>query len=133
MTSIIYEHPLNEKVRTYLRVEYLFQQVTKLLPLETEWQQQGFFNSLFSLIEVLERNDVRPDLFKDVERCESALVNWSRHPSISDEMLQSMLQKAVRLQSDLLSCGKFATSLKEDKFLAPTAAALFYSGRHLLL
>ncbi len=97
MTSIIYEHPLNEKVRTYLRVEYLFQQVTKLLPLETEWQQQGFFNSLFSLIEVLERNDVRPDLIKDVERCESALVNWSRHPSISDEMLQSMLQKAVRL------------------------------------
>jgi len=88
----------------------------------------GFFNSLFSLIEVLERNDVRPDLIKDVERCESALVNWSRHPSISDEMLQSMLQKAVRLQSDLLRCGKFATSLKEDKFLAPLRQRFFIPG-----
>jgi cell division protein ZapD len=107
MTSIIYEHPLNEKVRTYLRVEYLFQQVTKLLPLETEWQQQGFFTSLFALIEVLERNDVRPDLIKDVERCESALVNW---------------------QSDLLRCGKFAASLKEDKFLAPLRQRFFIPG-----
>jgi len=128
MTPILYEHPLNEKVRTYLRVEYLFQQVTKLLPLETEWQQQGFFTSLFSLIEVLERNDVRPDLIKDVERCESALVNWSRHPSISDDMLQTMLQKAVRLQSDLLRCSKFATSLKEDKFLAPLRQRFFIPG-----
>ncbi len=128
MTSIIYEHPLNEKIRTYLRVEYLFQQITKLLPLDTEWQQQGFFTSLFSLIEVLERNDVRPDLIKDVERCESALVNWSRHPSISDEMLQNMLQKAVRLQSDLIKSGKFASSLKEDKFLAPLRQRFFIPG-----
>ena len=55
-SCLVYEHPLNEKVRTYLRVEYLFQQVHHQLALANESQQLGFFTSLFALIEVLDRN-----------------------------------------------------------------------------
>lgn len=128
MTELIYEHPLNEKVRTYLRVEYLFQQVNLQLSLANESQQLGFFTSLFALIEVLDRNDIRPDLIKDVERCESALVNWSRHPSISDSTLKRMLQQTVHLQSDLLKGAKFANVLKEDKFLGPLRQRFFIPG-----
>ncbi|MDX3772534.1 cell division protein ZapD [Chromatiaceae bacterium AAb-1] len=119
MTDIVYEHPLNEKVRTYLRIEHLFAQIEQLLSLDTEWQQQAFFSSLFALTEILDRNDIRPDLIKDVERCETALVAWSKHPSVSDSKLQSLLQQAVRLQSELLRGTKFGSSLKEDKFLSP--------------
>lgn len=125
---LIYEHPLHEKVRTYLRVEYLLQQVQHQLALANESQQLGFFNSLFSLIEVLDRNDIRPDLIKDIERCEGALVNWSRHPHISEEMLSQLLQKSVRLQSELLRGGKFAGTLKEDKFLSPLRQRFFIPG-----
>lgn len=128
MTELIYEHPLNEKVRTYLRVEYLFAQLNTQLALANESQQLGFFTSLFALIEVLDRNDIRPDLIKDVERCESALVNWSRHPSVSDDSLQQMLQQAVRLQSELIRGSKFANVLKEDKFLGPLRQRFFIPG-----
>lgn len=127
-SCIVYEHPLNEKVRTYLRVEYLFQQVQHQLALANESQQLGFFTSLFALIEVLDRNDIRPDLIKDVERCEGALVNWSRHPHISDALLSTMLQKSVRLQSDLLRGAKFANVLKDDKFLGPLRQRFFIPG-----
>ncbi len=126
--SLVYEHPLHEKVRTYLRVEYLFQQVQHQMALANESQQLGFFTSLFALIEVLDRNDIRPDLIKDVERCESALVNWSRHPHISEDMLSQMLQKSVRLQSELLRGAKFASSLKDDKFLGPLRQRFFIPG-----
>lgn len=119
MTQLIYEHPLNEKLRTYLRLEHLLNQLLQLTALETEWQQQAFFNSLFDLIEVLDRNDVRPELIKDCERNETALVKWASHPSVADDKLQSLLQQTVRLQSELLRCNKFAAVLKEDKFLAP--------------
>jgi len=125
---LIYEHPLHEKVRTYLRVEYLLQQVQHQLELANESQQLGFFTSLFSLIEVLDRNDIRPDLIKDVERCEGALVNWSRHPHISEEALSQLLQKSVRLQGKLLQGPKFAASLKEDKFLNPLRQRFFIPG-----
>ena len=119
MTELIYEHPLNEKLRTYLRLEYLLAQLHSLNDLDSEWQQQAFFNALFDLVEVLDRNDIRPDLIKDCERCESALVAWANHPSVSGDKLKPILQKAVRLQSELLRSGKFVGNLKEDKFLAP--------------
>ena len=119
MTQLIYEHPLNEKLRTYLRLEHLLNQLLQLTALESEWQQHAFFNSLFDLIEVLDRNDIRPDLIKDCERNEAALVKWASHPSVADDKLQSLLQQTVRLQSELLRSNKFAAALKEDKFLAP--------------
>ncbi|MDX1537685.1 cell division protein ZapD [Arsukibacterium sp.] len=118
-TAIVYEHPLNEKIRTYLRLEFLFQQVHCQLALADENQQQSFFTNLFALIEVMDRNDVRPDLIKDIERCESQLVIWSQHPSVSDTKLQTMLQAAVRMQSELLRSGKLLGALKDDNFLAP--------------
>ncbi len=119
MTELTYEHPLNEKLRTYLRLEYLLSQLHQLTALSSEWQQQAFFNALFDLTEVLDRNDIRPDLIKDCERSEAALVKWASHPSVSDDKLQPLLQQAVRLQSELLRSTKFVASLKEDKFLAP--------------
>lgn len=117
--EIIYEHPLNEKIRTYLRIEHLFTQLNSLQDLTNETQQLSFFSTLFALIDALERNDVRPDLIKDIERCESQLVRWSQHPSVSDKKLQLMLQQALRLQSELLRSGKLVSNLKDDKFLAP--------------
>jgi cell division protein ZapD len=119
MTELTYEHPLNEKLRTYLRLEYLLQQLEALQPLQSDWQQQAFFNCLFALIDVLERNDIRPDLIKDCERSESSLVAWASHPSVSGEKLKPLLQQAVRLQSELLRSGKFVGRLKDEPFLAP--------------
>lgn len=119
MTELILEHPLNEKLRNYLRLEYLLIQLGQLAAVENEWQQQAFFTVLFDLTDVLDRNDIRPDLIKDCERCEAALVKWASHPSVSDDKLQSMLQQTVKLHSDLLRSGKFASAVKEDKFLAP--------------
>ncbi|CAM5193566.1 cell division protein ZapD [Alishewanella longhuensis] len=117
--EIVYEHPLSEKIRTYLRIEHLFTQLTALHTETHHAQQLSFFSTLFALIDVLDRNDVRPDLIKDVERCESQLVAWSNHPSVSDRKLQLMLQQALRLQSELLRSGKLINQLKDDKFLAP--------------
>lgn len=128
MSDIIYEHPLNEKIRTYLRLEFLLQQVQCLLTLADESQQQSFFTSLFALIEVMDRNDVRPDLIKDMERCESQLVLWSQHPSVSDSKLQTLLQAAVRMQSELLRSGKLLAGLKDDNFLAPLRQRFSFPG-----
>ncbi|MDP4529160.1 cell division protein ZapD [Alkalimonas delamerensis] len=123
MTDVLYEHPLNEKVRTYLRLEHLLRQVQYHAQAseaaDQSARQQAFFTSFFALLDVLERSDVRPDLLKDIERCEQALVTWSKHPSVSNDALQQMLQKAVRLQSELNRSGKLGSPFKDDAFLAP--------------
>lgn len=117
--EIIYEHPLNEKIRTYLRIEHLFTQINALQTHTDNTLQLSFFSTFFALIDALDRNDIRPDLIKDLERCESQLVAWSNHPSVSGAKLQQTLQQVLRLQSELLRGGKLINNLKDDKFLAP--------------
>lgn len=118
-TQLIYEHPLNEKVRTYLRLEAGLQQVRQQADLIDDARQQGFFSSLFAVLETIDRTDVRPDLLKDIERCEHAMVEWSQHPQISDHALSDQLQRGIKLQSELFRGSRLGGNLKDDKFLAP--------------
>lgn len=74
MTQLVYEHPLNEKLRTYLRLEAGLSQLRQQSDLADDARQQGFFSSLFAVLETIDRNDIRPDLLKDIERCEHAMV-----------------------------------------------------------
>ena len=126
--EIVYEHPLNTKIRTYLRIEHLFTQLSGLRATQDEALQLSFFSTLFSLLDVLDRTDIKPDQLKDLERCESQLVQWSRHPAVSDQKLQPLLQQALHYQTDLLRCGKLAVPLKDDKFLGPLRQRFFIPG-----
>lgn len=118
MSLVIYEHPLNEKLRTFMRVEHLFAQIDNCKDLQYEFQPMGFFEALFALIEILERSDLRNDLSKELERSEQNLVKWAQHPQICNDVLQETLRKVVSLQSTLGKKHKVCSSLKEDPFLS---------------
>lgn len=118
MSDVIYEHPLNEKIRAYLRLEHLFEQINASHSFTHDYQPIAFFESLFSLIEIAERNDVRGDVIKDLEKNENKLVYWSQHPEVCNSSLQDLLKKVVTLQQQLQQMPKICNTLKEDKFLA---------------
>lgn len=118
MSQAIYEFPLNEKVRTYLRLEQLFKQLVQVNLATEDWQYINFFNSLFTLLDLLERLDLRVDVLKDIELHEKNLVIWSQHPNIDTDALQFSLQKILRLRESLKGTKKIGADLKEDRFLA---------------
>ena len=118
MTNAVYEFPLNEKVRTYLRLEQLFKQLNQVKSASEEWQFMNFFDALFTLLDLLERLDIRNDVLKDIEVHEKNLVHWSQHPKIDTEALQAALQKIIKLRDTLKNSKKVGASLKEDKFLS---------------
>lgn len=118
MSQAVYEFPLNEKVRTYLRLEQLFVQLKQSADATKNWQFMSFFEALFTLLDLLERLDIRTDIIKDIEAHEKNLVYWSQHPNIDTDALQSALQKILRLREHLKQSKKIGASLKEDKFLS---------------
>jgi len=118
MSQAIYEFPLNEKVRTYLRLEQLFKQLVNANSGTEDWQFINFLSSLFTLLDLLERIDLRNDILKDIELHEKNLVIWSQHPDIDNEALQLSLQKILRLRESLKGTKKIGADLKEDRFLA---------------
>lgn len=117
MNLVIYEHPLNEKQRTFLRLEHLFGQLDSCKAVQHDYQYQVFFEALFALMELLDRSDLRSELSKELERSEQSLVKWAKHPQICDEVLQDTLRKVVNLQTTLGKKAKVCNQLKDDQFL----------------
>jgi cell division protein ZapD len=118
MSQAIYEFPLNEKVRTYLRLEQLFKQLEQGKQAQQDWQYIDFLDALFTLLDLLERLDLRNDVLKDIEIHEKNLIVWSQHPNIDNDALQHVLQKILRLRESLKTPKKIGADLKEDKFLS---------------
>jgi cell division protein ZapD len=67
-TPVLFEHPLNEKMRTWLRIEFLIQQMAFHPMIASHADALHFFRNAGDLLDVLERGEVRTDLLKELER-----------------------------------------------------------------
>ena len=137
MSQAIYEFPLNEKVRTYLKLEQLFKQLEQGKIASEDWQYINFLDCLFTLLDLSERIDLRNDVLKDIESHEKNLVMWSQYPNIDDDALQFALRKILRLRESLKSNKRVGAELKEDRFLpailfAPRASPALHARLHAL-
>jgi len=118
MATILYEHPLNERIRNYLKLEQLFFQVDNCLPENIVNYHQVFFNALFSIIDCLERNDIRGDLIKDLEKIDQNLVIWSKSHDINSSAINENIQQTVELSCQLKGNSPTWWQLKEDKLIS---------------
>lgn len=118
MSVAIYEFPLCEKVRNYLRLEQLFKQLDNASSATSELQHLHFFDVLFTLADLLERVDLRTDFIRDLDTHEKKLVQWSSHPDIDSNALDRALQDLHRTIAALKKTNKLGMSLKDDRFLS---------------
>ncbi|MFQ2269964.1 cell division protein ZapD [Aeromonas enteropelogenes] len=114
---MIYDFPLNEKSRTYLRLESLFSQIHDNLESDQSWAHIAFFKGLFDLQELLERGDLRADLIKDLERLSQRLSHWANLPDVDLDQVKLMQQECSQLSRSLLNAPRPGARLKEDRLL----------------
>lgn len=130
MTNILYEHPLNERIRNYLKLEQMFKQVDSCAAADIFINHQIFFNALFSIIDTLERTDVRGDLIKDLEKLQQNLVVWSQAPNIDTSALEENLRETVSLVSKLKVNTQAWAQLKDNVLLASLKQRFAIQGGH---
>jgi cell division protein ZapD len=118
MSFVLYEHPLNERIRNYLKLEQLFAQVDGCEINKIESHSQVFFTALFAILDTLERNDIRGELIRDLEKLEQNLVIWSKVPDVDNEALENNLRSTIALLSQIKVSTPKWCQLKNDKFLA---------------
>ena len=118
MATTIYEFPLKEKVRNYLRIEHLLSQLKTGASVQNPALQVYFFEQLFTLMDLFDRIDLRTDLTKDLDVHERNLVHWSQYPNIDTDALEQTLRSIVKLKDKIKTYRKFGSALKEDKFLS---------------
>jgi len=118
MHWIDYEHPLNEKIRVYLRVESILKQIYESAEHMNRVSYPCFFGALFNLLDLLDRTDMRGDLLKDLERHDLQLQQWAQHPEVDPTRLEATHNLIVELQSRLSNESKFANEMRSDRFIA---------------
>ena len=90
-SGIVYEQPLNERVRTFLRMEFLINQIDHYIEDLSEWGTRSALNSLLDITELLSRTDIKLDLIKDLETHSSTLNALNKNPGVNIERLNNIL------------------------------------------
>jgi cell division protein ZapD len=88
---ILYEYPLNERVRTYLRLEHLFARLGQLLEREAALDHHFALVTVFEIIEVASRSELKSDVLKDLEKHKQHMAAYRGNPAIAEEALNDML------------------------------------------
>lgn len=115
---IRYEFPLNEKVRTWLRLEDLFSRMNYFLAGENSMEHHAALTTLFEIHEVAGRPDLKSELVQELEKQKRALSCLHNNPEISEQALESVLSEIEQSSAKLLSMtGKVGLNLRENEWL----------------
>lgn len=115
---ITYEYPLNERIRTLLRLEDLFDKALHFTLSEGAYEHHTALVSLFEILDVASRADLKVDLVQELERQRQILISFRHNPDISEEALSGALYEIEQASSALLSmAGKIGQYLRENEWL----------------
>jgi cell division protein ZapD len=115
---ICYEHPLNERIRTLLRLEDLFDKVAFFANKDDAAEHHSALVTLFEILDVASRSDMKSDLLQELERQKQALESLRKNPDVSEEALDQVLNNIQVASHGMLSMtGKVGEHLRENEWL----------------
>jgi len=115
---ILYEYPCNERVRALLRVEHLFDRLFFFAKGEDVHFHQITVATLFDLLDICDRTDLRGAVLQDLERQRGALGALRQHPSVDAVALDQMLEEIQSVASELGAQGRVGQVLRDNEWLA---------------
>jgi cell division protein ZapD len=114
---ITFEYPLNEKMRSYLRFEFLFVQINKSKSFNHESDTTVFFKALFELLELSERCDIRHDLIKDLRALSEQMKLWLKVDEVDHNAVSALLVEIEEIIVGVLAMPKQLRYFKTNRFL----------------
>ncbi|MDD5383395.1 MAG: cell division protein ZapD [Gallionella sp.] len=115
---IDYEFPLNEKVRTLLRLEDLFARMAHFIEYAQGMDHHAALITLFEILEVASRADLKSEMLQELERQKRNLSALHNNPAISEGALDTILAEIEGASSDILAMpGKTGQHLRENEWL----------------
>lgn len=118
-STIKYEQPLNERMRTFLRLEFLFNQVDHYLESMKQHDLRMSINSLIDIVDLIGRTDVKKEVIKELERHAGTLENLYNRPGVDGARLESILADIRQTLGDLRESGNLpGQAVRQDELIA---------------
>lgn len=126
---ILYEHPLNERVRTYLRMEHMFHRLSSLIHRDTALDHHYALHALFELLDVASRADIKSDVLKDLEKQKQHLNGYRGNPVIAEQVLDQVIGEIDSAFTQLNQMnGKCGQDLQDNEWLMGIRSRIFIPG-----
>lgn len=113
-----YEQPLSERMRTFLRLEFLYQQMLYHNELETDWGTRATISTLLEILAILARGDIRSEVHKELDFQLAVLERYQSLPGVDTSRLDALVRNLAENRKQVSAIGTgFLQSLKDSEFL----------------
>jgi len=116
---IEYEQPLNERMRTYLRLEFLYRQTQYHQQQRDGWSARAAMSSMLEILAITARGDCRTDALKELERQLAVLHEFRSRQGVDGERLHAIMAQLAEHRTELNAAGGiFMQTLRDSEFLS---------------
>lgn len=113
-----YEQPLSERMRTFMRLEFLYQQMLYNNELDSDWGSRATVGSLLEILAILARGDIRSEIHKELDFQLATLQRYQSLPGVDTGRLDHLLHTLGESRRQVSAIGTgFLQSLKDSEFL----------------
>lgn len=93
VNKVVYEQPLNEKVRNFLRLEFLFQLAEHTMRGHTAWDRRQTLSSFIDILNLLARGDMRGEMTKELGHYGTQLASLRNRDDLDQQKLAATKQR----------------------------------------
>ena len=103
--AIVYEMPLNERMRNFLRLDFLYHQAVHHHTRSDPWSTRAAVDALLEILAITSRVTCAARCFKDLERQMAQLSTFGTRPGVDSSRLRLLLTKMHRMREELGTSG----------------------------
>lgn len=128
-SRILYEHPLNERIRVFLRLEHLFSQISHFKNGYSLWDSHASVSALVEVITILDRTDLRSEILKELDRHRNELSRLLDLPAVDTGRLEKTLKELTQQSTHIQSLPhKLSPRIRENDLLNSVRQRTVISG-----
>ncbi len=116
--TFIFEQPLNERIRVFLRIEALIERINYFTQQNNDHSSYHAILSVLELTALIERGDIKQETIKELDRQYKVLNSLISHQSVDKSRLELTLSKIKNALANMHAMdGRMGDHLKKIDFL----------------
>lgn len=123
-----FEYPFNERVRAWMRLEYLLDRLKFFSGPGDARLHQVALSALFDVLDATERTDVKGGVLQDLERQKVTLSALKDHPGVDERALSAVIQEIDVAHAALTAQGRTGQTLRDNDWLTSLRGRLAVAG-----
>jgi len=113
-----YEQPLSERMRTFLRLEFLYHPMLRNSERDSDSATRATISTLLEILAILSRGDVRSEILSELDHQIGALQRFQTHAGVDGGRLSNLMHNLAASREELSHIGMgYLQSLKDSEFL----------------